>query len=289
MPKKRKALGKGLEALLPGSSARAIEEVPLDSIQPNPYQPRKDFDEASLDELVASIRTHGVVQPLILRSSEDGTYQLVAGERRWRAARKAGLDTVPALIRPVEESQMLEVALIENLQREDLNPVEEARAYRVLLEEFGLTQEQLAGRVSKSRSQVANTIRLLHLESGPLSLLQKGSLSVGHAKVLLGVADPVRQTTLAQRTVDEGLTVRALEDLARDSVSSPGTGPAGGARGTGGTRRKDPDLGDLEHRIATLLGTRVNIRQGKQKGRLEIEFFGTEDLNRILEILNLLD
>ncbi len=286
MTKGKKRLGKGLDALLPGFSGQAVDEIPLDSISPNPYQPRQDFDEAGLEELVESIKAHGVVQPLILRRHGEGSYQMVAGERRWRAARRAGLSSVPAIIRQLDESEMLEIALIENLQREDLNPVEEARAYRVLIDEFGLTQEQLAERLGKSRPQVANTLRLLHLQPDVLALLGSGQLSVGHAKVLLGSSSQQVQSKLARAVAQEGLTVRQLEKrLATDGSareSKKASRPAEQAR-----QERDAVVLDLESRMARLLGTRVNIRQGRRKGRVEIEFFGPEDLNRILEILKI--
>ena len=286
MTKGKKRLGKGLDALLPGFSGQAVDEIPLDSISPNPYQPRQDFDEAGLEELVESIKAHGVVQPLILRRHGEGSYQLVAGERRWRAARRAGLGSVPAIIRQMDESEMLEIALIENLQREDLNPVEEARAYRVLIDEFGLTQEQLAERLGKSRPQVANTLRLLHLQPDVLALLGSGQLSVGHAKVLLGSSSPQVQSKLARAVAQEGLTVRQLEKrVATDGSareSKKASRPAEQAR-----QERDAAILDLESRMARLLGTRVNIKQGRRKGRVEIEFFGPDDLNRILEILKI--
>lgn len=286
MTKGKKRLGKGLDALLPGFSGQAVDEIPLDSISPNPYQPRQDFDEAGLEELVESIKAHGVVQPLILRRQGEGSYQLVAGERRWRAARRAGLSSVPAIIRQMDESEMLEIALIENLQREDLNPVEEARAYRVLIDEFGLTQEQLAERLGKSRPQVANTLRLLHLQPDVLALLGSGQLSVGHAKVLLGSSSQQVQSKLARAVAQDGLTVRQLEKrVATDGSareSKKASRPAEQAR-----QERDAAVLDLESRMARLLGTRVNIRQGRRKGRVEIEFFGPEDLNRILEILKI--
>ena len=286
MTKGKKRLGKGLDALLPGFSGQAVDEIPLDSISPNPYQPRQDFDEAGLEELVESIKAHGVVQPLILRRHGEGSYQMVAGERRWRAARRAGLSSVPAIIRQLDESEMLEIALIENLQREDLNPVEEARAYRVLIDEFGLTQEQLAERLGKSRPQVANTLRLLHLQPDVLALLGSGQLSVGHAKVLLGSSSQQVQSKLARAVAQEGLTVRQLEKrVATDGSareSKKASRPAEQAR-----QERDAAILDLESRMARLLGTRVNIKQGRRKGRVEIEFFGPDDLNRILEILKI--
>lgn len=280
MQRGRKRLGKGLDALLPGYSDRGVEEVDISRIVPNPYQPRREFDDDALGELAESIRVHGVVQPLILRPTADQMFELVAGERRWRAARIAGLTAVPAVVREMDDADMLQVALIENLQREDLNPVEEARAYQVLLDQFGLTQDDLARRVGKSRPQVANTLRLLQLEDEILSMVEAGQLSMGHAKVLLGVGARGLRLNLARQAGAGALTVRQLEEVAKKG--------RGGKKAPPGPRQ-DPATRDLQEHIMRRLGTRVLIRKGKRKGRLEIEFFGLDDLHRILEICGLIE
>ncbi len=272
-------MGKGLDALLAGYSDRGVEEISIESISPNPFQPRRVFDEQALKDLADSIRTHGVVQPLILRPGSDGAFEIVAGERRWRAARQVGLASVPAVLRKMEDGDMLQIALIENLQREDLNPVEEAQAYQVLLDEFDLTQDELAQRVGKSRPQVANTLRLLHLDEEILGLVGSGSLSMGHAKVLLGVDDRPRRLKLARQAASGAMTVRQLESAVKKSPSGKPSPPQTGT----------PASRDLEEHLMRRLGTRVAIRQGKRKGRLEIEFFGLDDLHRILETCQLID
>ncbi len=285
MPRDSKRLGRGLDALIPGYSQRAgVREVGLDRIVPNPYQPRRQFDEESLAELAESIKVHGVVQPLILRESGEEQMELIAGERRWRAARMAGLTTVPAVVRQLDDGQMLQVALIENLQREDLNPIEEAHGFKSLMDEFKLTQDDLARAVGKSRSQVANTLRLLHLEPEVAALLERGQLTMGHAKVLLGVDGPELRLALAKQAARGAVTVRQLEQLA-----SKGQATAGAGRG--GATKVDTATRDLEAQMTRKLGTRVTVRRGggKGKGRLEIEFFGLDDLHRILELCGLID
>ncbi len=285
MPRDSKRLGRGLDALIPGYSQRAgVREVGLDRIVPNPYQPRRQFDEGSLAELAESIKVHGVVQPLILRESGEEQLELIAGERRWRAARMAGLTSVPAVVRQLDDGQMLQVALIENLQREDLNPIEEAHGFKSLMDEFKLTQDDLARAVGKSRSQVANTLRLLHLEPEVVALVERGQLTMGHAKVLLGVEGPELRLALAKQAARGAVTVRQLEQLASKGQAATGTGRVG-------TPKVDAATRDLETQITRRLGTRVTVRggAGKGKGRLEIEFFGLDDLHRILELCGLID
>ena len=256
-----------------------IIEVEIARIQPNPKQPRKRFDQVKLEELAASIREHGVVQPIVLRLRGD-MYEIVAGERRWRAAELAGLKKVPALVREFSEAEVMEIALIENLQREDLNPLEEAEAYRVLMEEFHLTQEELGKRLGKSRSQIANTLRLLQLGAVAREELRAGRLSMGHAKVLLGVEDAAVQGALAARSVQEGLSVRELEAKIR-SMSQPKVKEI--------PRRTSlsPDLADVERRLRERFGTPVRLTDDGKKGKIEITFFGEEGLGRILEALGL--
>ena len=273
---------KGLDALLPGvrpdpgAAGQQVEQVPVDRIQPNPYQPRRQFDPEALAELVESIRQHGIVQPLLVRPEGDG-YRLVAGERRWRAAQAAGLETVPAVVREFSDVEMMEIALVENLQREDLNPIEEAQGYRLLCEELGLTQEQVSQRVGKSRSHIANLMRLLSLPDDLRRLVAEGKLSTGHAKVLLGVASPAEMRRLAALVLSKGLTVRQLEQLVTAD--------------TGGRRRRsrpapppppEPDVQDLIDRLQRALNTRVALRGRGPRGQIVIEYYSWDDLERIL-------
>lgn len=275
----KKGLGKGLQALIPEAASgdrEALVEVEIARIHPNPKQPRRSFDEEKLLELAASIKEHGVVQPVLLRRRGED-FELVAGERRWRASQKAGLDIIPALIKDFSEAQMMEIALIENLQREDLNPVEEALAYRTLLNEFGLTQEQLAQRLGKSRPQISNTLRLLALSEEVQDELAAGRLSMGHAKVLLGVEDRQAQERLARRIMADALSVREVEQL----VKNLGSGRARPVQ-----KRKspgvDPELSEVEERLRQALGTPVKIVPGRPKGRIEVNYYGIEDLDRIV-------
>lgn len=282
----KKGLGRGLGALIPEMDLAEREkeqilEVEIRSIVPNPRQPRREFDPAKLDELAASIREHGVVQPIVLRP-KDGRYEIVAGERRWRASQLAGLTKIPALIKEFTEAEVMEIALIENIQREDLNPLEEAEAYRLLIEEFHLTQDELAKRLGKSRPQITNTLRLLQLKPAARAEVQAGRLSMGHAKVLLGVEDGAVQEALARQTAELGLSVRELETEVRKKASSA---PSGGAKPTPG--RLSLDMLAVEARLCELFGTPVKISLGGQKGKVEITFFGEEGLQRILETVKL--
>jgi len=270
---------KGLEALLPGvrpdpAAGEQVEQIPVERIRPNPYQPRRQFDPDALAELVESVRQHGIVQPLLVRPEGDG-YRLVAGERRWRAAQAAGLATVPAVVREFSDVEMMEIALVENLQREDLNPIEEAQGYRTLSEELGLTQEQISQRVGKSRSHIANLMRLLSLPDDLRRLVAEGKLSTGHAKVLLGVGSAAEMRRLAAQVLAEGLTVRQLEDRiaqrpARSRRSRRVTGPSA------------PEVEDLVNRLQRALNTRVAIRGRGARGQIVIEYYSWDDLERIL-------
>lgn len=280
----KKGLGRGLGALIPEVSItekdrESILEVEIRLIEPNPNQPRKLFDQGKLEELASSIREHGIVQPLVVRPKASKGYEIVAGERRWRAAQLAGLTKVPALIRDFSEAETMEIALIENLQREDLNPLEEAEAYKLLLEEFQLTQDELAKRLGKSRPQISNTLRLLHLAPTVRENLRAGSISMGHAKVLLGVENAEEQQRLAVRVAAEGLSVRQLEEALRRPVS-PAEKPAKRER-----ESLTADLLAVEQRLRELLGTPVRLSVGDQKGKIEITFFGEEGLSRILDVL----
>lgn len=275
----KKGLGKGLQALIPEAASgdrEALVEVEIARIYPNPKQPRRSFDEEKLLELAASIKEHGVVQPVLLRRRGED-FELVAGERRWRASQKAGLDIIPALIKDFSEAQMMEIALIENLQREDLNPVEEALAYRTLINEFGLTQEQLAQRLGKSRPQISNTLRLLALSEEVQDELAAGRLSMGHAKVLLGVEDRQAQERLARRIMADALSVREVEQLVKN-LGSGRPRPLPKRKSPGA----DPELSEVEERLRQALGTPVKIVPGRPKGRIEVNYYGIEDLDRIV-------
>lgn len=307
---RRSGLGKGLGALIPttdesdsdsdessavpasGSAAGALlRDVPIEAVAPNRHQPRKSFDDDSLGELSASIAELGVLQPILVREQGDDRYELIAGERRWRAARQAGLTTVPAVVRQAGEEASLEQALVENLHRDDLNPLEEAAAYQQLVDEFSLTQEQVATRVGKSRSSVANTVRLLQLPAPVQALVGDGRLSAGHARALLATRDRSYQRSLADRIVAESLTVRQVEDLVRARFGgddAPSTEVADEptdtvSRSTGRTR--PAALLELEQLLSEHLETRVRVHLGAKKGRVEVEFADLEDLERIYKAM----
>ncbi|MDQ6616191.1 MAG: ParB/RepB/Spo0J family partition protein [Actinomycetota bacterium] len=278
---RRSGLGKGLEALIPndllGDPGSALLDVPINSIRPNPHQPRSHFDEEDLSSLTASIRAVGVLQPVLLRSTTDDQYELIAGERRWRAARRAGLHTIPALVRTVDDVGSVEQALIENLHRIDLNPMEEAAAYQQLIEDFGLTHEQMASRVGRSRAAISNTLRLFQLPPSIQRLVIEGQLSAGHARALLGTPDRNFQEALAQRAVAEELSVRAVEEAVRHRTEPTAIG--GSAPRTG--RLRPPGVVELENLLSQHLDTRVKVDMGARKGRVVIEFATLDDLERI--------
>ncbi len=273
----KRALGRGLDALMPeGRAGRAEQpwEVPVDRVRPNPYQPRRQFSEDEMAELVESIRKHGVLQPVLVRRAGDD-YELVAGERRWRAAMAAGLKSLPAVIRECTDRQLMEMALVENLQREDLNAIEEAAAYRLLLQEFTMTQEDIAERVGKSRPHVANTLRLLQLPAEVQDLIREGRLSAGHGRALMGLSDGSLQRRVAERALTERLSVRQLEELVQ-ALSR--------RRERKQARSRTPELAAIEDRLQELLGTKVRI-SGERRGRVEIRFYSSEDLERIVDLL----
>ncbi len=276
----RPALGRGLDALIPDLKVvpGQTEEIEIDKIRPNPYQPRTSFDPERLKELVASIKEKGVVQPVILRVKGEG-YELVAGERRLRAAREVGLAKIPAVIREIAESEMLEIALIENIQREELNSIEEAEAYQQLVSHFGFTQEDLAQKVGKDRSSVVNSLRLLKLPPQIQDLLRKGELSAGHARAILGLEGYSQQIEAAERVVRYGLSVRKTEvlinRLKRDSSK----------RSTPLTKRRDAAIQACEEELMEILGTKVRIEPGRKKGQIIVEYYSLEDLERIVEAL----
>ncbi|WP_409290878.1 ParB/RepB/Spo0J family partition protein [Peribacillus sp. SCS-37] len=278
-----KGLGKGINALFPNLEANkedVIQEVKLKELRPNPYQPRKVFQPAAIEELRNSIEQHGILQPLIVRKSIKG-YEIVAGERRFRAAKEAGLQKVPVVVRSFNEQQMMELALLENLQREDLNPLEEGMAYQTLLEKLSLTQEELSKRLGKSRPHIANHIRLLSLPSEIQDLISEGKISMGHGRALLSLKDKSLIPQAAGKCLKEGLNVRQLEGLINGlNEDVPRE-----------TEKKNPEKKDVfikerENTLRERFGTTVTIKQSKKKGKIEIEFFSKEDLERILELLD---
>lgn len=279
---KSRGLGKGLRALIPEVVSPAegdIVEIPVDLIEPAPFQARREFDDEALAELAASIAEHGVMQPVVLRPLAGERYQLIIGERRWRASQRVGLERIPALVRDVDDLTSSEMMLVENLQREDLNPLEEANAYKRLAEEHRLTQEEIARRVGKSRSFIANSLRLLQLPGDVLSLLNHGLLSAGHAKVLLGLDDAGRQSGLAQQIVTRKLSVRDTEKAAARLVKAAASRPAARRDRAG----RDVEMDSLEEQLRQLLGTRVRISAGRRGGKIEIDYYSKDELNRLLE------
>lgn len=298
---RQSGLGRGLGSLIPPSESGPasgsdgdgprLEEIAVGSIVPNPNQPRVHFDEESLAELAASIMEIGVLQPVLVRATGPGSYELIAGERRWRAARRAGLAVIPAVVRATDDVGSVEQALIENLHRQDLTPLEEGAAYQQLIEDFQLTHEQVAARVGKSRSAVSNMLRLMSLPATIQHLLADGQLSAGHAKALLGTPDRTLQESLARQAVNDGWSVRAIEDAVRSggvpAASDPvRSGPAGSEPRPSvqpdPTRRlRPPGLLELENLLADHLSTRVAVAMGTKRGKITIDFADLEDLERI--------
>lgn len=277
-------LGKGLGALIPSEQSgaiRGLEDLPISTIVPNPYQPRQHFDEEALSSLTASIREVGVLQPVLVRPAGDG-YELIAGERRLRAAQRAGLTTVPAVVRTTDDTDALEHALIENLHRSDLNPLEEAAAYQQLIEDFDLTHDEVARRVGRSRAGVTNTLRLLQLPPTIQRALRDGQLSMGHARALLGSPDRAFQERLARRIVSEGLSVRTVEDAVRAHVDGEESPAGGGTTARPSTPKlRPPGLLELEELLSDHLDTRVKVSMHAKRGQVMIEFASLEDLERI--------
>jgi ParB family transcriptional regulator, chromosome partitioning protein len=281
-------LGRGLASLIPQRAAPpGVVDLPVDRIASSPFQPRSRVDEAELATLTESVRAHGIIQPILVTETLDG-YRLVAGERRLRAARLAGLERIPALVRQLADRDQLELALVENVQREDLNPIEEARAYRQLLDEFGFTQEQLAARVSRARSSVANTLRLLDLAAPVQSAIESGTVSEGHGRALGGL-DPRGQERLLDIVVARGLSVRQTEDLARrlrGTAGSPGDDNAtAAAEPLDGATGARPEWERLETDLRTALGTKVTLAKARRGGRIVIEYYSDEELGRLYERL----
>ena len=294
-------LGKGLSSIIPGAElaeadttrGAVLSDIPVASVSPNPHQPRLHFDEESLTELSASITEMGVLQPILVRPLGDGAFELIAGERRWRAAQRAGLATIPAIIRLTDDASSVEQALVENLHRQDLTALEEASAYQQLLDEFGLTHDQVAIRVGKSRSAITNSLRLLGLPPAVQHLLADGQLSAGHARALLGTPDRARQEQLAREAAAGGWSVRMVEDAVRTEAApvpplvpdDPFPVPLDGAGLTSSTRLRPPGLLELEHLLAEHLDTRVSVQMTAKKGRVTIEFADLEDLERIYRVV----
>lgn len=282
---RKKGLGRGLDALLPSSGAdesgpptEGVREIPVAEIGPNRFQPRHRFDPDKLAELADSIRQHGVVQPVVVRPV-DGRYELIVGERRWRAAQEAGLGSIPAVVKELDsDEEVMAVALVENLQREDLNPLEEASAYQYLVQEFGLTQEEVAQRVGRSRSQITNTLRLLNLDAEIQEAMQTGLVTMGHAKAILGVPDRAGQLRLFREVASKGLSVRQAEELARQaavvrpSVAAPKPAAA-------------PLWVGIEEQLRNSLGTKVVVKGQAERGKVEIEYYSSEDLARIVDLI----
>lgn len=270
-----RGLGRGLGALIP-RAAVGLREVPVEAVRPNPWQPRTHFDQKELEELAQSIREHGVLQPVLVSQQPDGSFQLITGERRWRAVQLAGMPTIPAMVKEATPQASLEMALVENIQRRDLNPLEEAHAFRQLLDEHGLTQEQLAQRIGKSRVAVTNTLRLLHLPEEVRQALANGAISEGHARAILMADGEARRLRLLERVLADHLSVRDTEALARE-MNTTRVGPA--------ETPPDPDVERLEDAFRQALGTRVRLLRGRHGGRLVIHFFSDEELQGLYEAI----
>jgi ParB family chromosome partitioning protein len=272
----RRALGRGLDALLAPSTQGGVREIAIGQIEPNPDQPRQRFEERGLEDLAASIREHGVVQPLVVSRLADDRYRLIIGERRWRAAQRAGLTQVPAVVREATERATLELALVENIQRADLNPVEEAEAYGRLMQEFGLTQQQVADRVGRSRAAVANTVRLLSLPETLKRAVVESRITEGHARAILGLRERQQQLAVLERVEREDLTVRQTEELVRrlNEPAAPRPEP-----------RRDPSIAGIEDELRRALGTKVSLRPGKRGGRIVIEYYSDDEFQGLYERL----
>jgi ParB family chromosome partitioning protein len=286
---RRSGLGRGLGALIPDDAqaqeeiGASFQELPLDSIIPNPFQPREEFDEAGISALADSIEQIGVLQPILVRPDGDGGYQLIAGERRWRASRQAGLSVIPAIVREVRDVSALEQAVVENLHRQDLNALEEAAAYQQLIDDFGFTQEQLAQRVGKSRPSVTNTLRLLNLPPAIQGLLIDGRLAAAHARALLPVEDRAVQQQLAEQAVDEGWSVRQVEAAVKDLAEPAPAKESKDAPEPGATR--PAALLELEELLSDHLDTRVAVQMSTKRGKIVVDFADLDDLERLYRII----
>lgn len=283
----KRGLGKGLGTLFENEAEEVqqpkngIVRLKINSVEPNKNQPRKNFDSDKLDALASSIKEHGLIQPIIVTEGKNGIYKIVAGERRWRAAKKAGLKEISAVIDEYSDEEVAEIALIENLQREDLNPIEEALGYHQLLEDFNLTQELISQKIGKSRSAIANSLRLLSLDDQIKKLLISGEISSGHARAILSLESTELRLALSKRIIEDNLNVRQAEEIAKQlNKKRP-------QKQKKETTAGDIEIENLENRIASTLGTKVKISHSPKKGRIEIEYYGNDDLDRILGLLNL--
>ncbi len=284
MSTKKRGLGKGLSALISDevvmedskTHKESIRSIDIDLILPNENQPRKEFDKETLSELANSIELNGLIQPIIVRKIKD-KYEIIAGERRWRACKAVGLKEMPCILKDVTEDVAAKYALIENVQREDLSPIEEAVAYKKLMSDFNLTQDEVASQVGKSRSYIANTIRLLKLDKVIIDYIASGELTAGHGKVLLGIKEKNQQLATAKKIINNNLNVRETEDVVRGNVNP--------IKKSQDKRKKDSYSNDLEDSLMKALGTKVKLVQGNKKGKIEIEYYGNEDLERLIDIL----
>jgi ParB family chromosome partitioning protein len=287
----KKALGKGISALISGDQeenreSSRIAEVELSALSPNPHQPRHDFSESSLAELSDSIKQKGVLQPILVEAGRDGSYTIIAGERRVRAAKMAGLRKVPVIVRQFNAQEKLEIALIENIQREDLTPIEEAQAYKRLMESAGLSQEDVAIQVGKDRSTIANSLRLLKLPADMQEALDSGEMSPGHARAILMAVNPSDQGLLFRRVIETGISVREAEQMAADlNRGKKISGKASKGRPQAGDERREPEIRELEQGLIEKLGTKVSIKGTSAKGRIEIEYYSSDDLERVFDII----
>lgn len=280
----RKGLGKGLDTLFSDNNSVSIEtgitELKLTQVEPNANQPRKTFDNDKLEALAESIKEHGMIQPIVVVKNEKGSYTIVAGERRWRAAKKAGLTVIPTVIKDYSDRTVTEIALIENLQREDLNPIEEALGYKSLIDEYHLTQEEISKRIGRSRSTIANSLRLLTLEDNLQKYLISGQISEGHARAILSLNGEVLREFLLNRIIDEDLNVRQAEKLAKDLQTVREEKPKK-------VTATDIEIEKIKNRLEQGFGTKVKIHNGASKGKIEIEYYGNDDLERILSYFNI--
>lgn len=283
---KKLALGKGLSALIPDESFNTDNKnstlyISINEIKSDKDQPRKSFDSEKIAELTESIKTHGIIQPLILRKIDNNQYIIVAGERRWRAAKIAGLKEVPAIIMDLTESEILEISLIENIQRQDLNPIEEAIAYKKLIDDFKMTHEELSKRIGKSRTSITNTMRLINLDDRVQQYIIEGVISEGHGRALLGIKDFEIQYELAQQVIDEKLSVRELEKIIR-RIIEPNNRNSSSSK-----QELNPYYKEIKNQLQNYFGTKVNISNKNNKGKIEIEYYSEDDLQRILDIINI--
>lgn len=283
---KKLALGKGLSALIPDESFNTDNKnstlsISINKIKSDKDQPRKSFDSEKIAELTESIKTHGIIQPLILRKIDNDQYIIVAGERRWRAAKIAGLKEVPAIIMDLTESEILEISLIENIQRQDLNPIEEAIAYKKLIDDFKMTHEELSKRIGKSRTSITNTMRLINLDARVQQYIIEGVISEGHGRALLGIKDFEIQYELAQQVIDEKLSVRELEKIIR-RIIEPNNRNSSSSK-----QELNPYYKEIKNQLQNYFGTKVNISNKNNKGKIEIEYYSEDDLQRILDIINI--